>query len=87
MTAPIKAAPNQMPAKPQRVIHALQEVAADDAVLSVDVGNVTVWMARHFHITHQSFVISSWLATLGCGLPGALAGQIAHPLAESVQFK
>ncbi|MEW5569896.1 pyruvate oxidase [Rossellomorea marisflavi] len=68
-----------VPLKPQRVIHALQEVAADDAVLSVDVGNVTVWMARHFHITHQSFVISSWLATLGCGLPGALAGQIAHP--------
>jgi pyruvate oxidase len=68
-----------VPIKPQRVIRALQQVAADDAVLSVDVGNVTVWAARHFHMTNQSFVISSWLATLGCGLPGAIAGKIAYP--------
>jgi pyruvate oxidase len=68
-----------VPIKPQRVIRALQEVAEEDAVLSVDVGNVTVWMARHFHMTHQKMIISSWLATLGCGLPGALAGQIAYP--------
>ncbi|NRD76753.1 pyruvate oxidase [Bacillus sp. BRMEA1] len=68
-----------VPIKPQRVIRALQEVADDNAVLSVDVGNVTVWMARHFHMTNQQFIISSWLATLGCGLPGAIAGKIAYP--------
>jgi pyruvate oxidase len=70
---------DSVPIKPQRVIRALQEVAEEDAVLSVDVGNVTVWMARHFHMAHQKMIISSWLATLGCGLPGALAGQIAYP--------
>jgi pyruvate oxidase len=68
-----------VPIKPQRVIAALQKVAADDAILSVDVGNVTVWMARHFRMTRQKFIISSWLATLGCGLPGAIAGKIAFP--------
>ncbi|MFP3122641.1 pyruvate oxidase [Ectobacillus funiculus] len=68
-----------VPIKPQRVIHALQQVAHDDAVLSVDVGNVTVWVARHFRMTNQQFIISSWLATLGCGLPGAIAGKIAYP--------
>ncbi|BCJ88469.1 pyruvate oxidase [Effusibacillus dendaii] len=67
------------PIKPQRVIQALQQVAHEDAVLSVDVGNVTVWMARHFRMTEQQFIISSWLATLGCGLPGAIAGKIAYP--------
>ncbi|MFL8938606.1 pyruvate oxidase [Rossellomorea oryzaecorticis] len=67
------------PIKPQHLVRALQQVAPDDAVMSVDVGNVTVWMARHFHMTNQSFVISSWLATLGCGLPGAIAGKIAFP--------
>ncbi|WP_346988972.1 pyruvate oxidase, partial [Bacillus sp. SW7] len=67
------------PIKPQRVMHALQHVAHDDAILSVDVGNVTVWTARHFRMTNQQFIISSWLATLGCGLPGALAGKIAFP--------
>lgn len=70
---------DSVPIKPQRVIRTLQEVAAEDAILSVDVGNVTVWMARHFHMTQQKFIISSWLATLGCGLPGAIAGQIAYP--------
>ncbi|AXI29729.1 pyruvate oxidase [Priestia aryabhattai] len=72
-------AKESVPIKPQRVIRALQNVADDNAVLSVDVGNVTVWMARHFRMTNQQFVISSWLATLGCGLPGALAGKIAYP--------
>ncbi|GAA3328511.1 hypothetical protein GCM10020331_072760 [Ectobacillus funiculus] len=61
------------------MIHALRQVAHDDAVLSVDVGNVTVWVARHFRMTNQQFIISSWLATLGCGLPGAIAGKIAYP--------
>jgi pyruvate oxidase len=68
-----------VPIKPQIVIRALQQVVSDDAVLSVDVGNVTVWMARHFRMTNQQFIISSWLATLGCGLPGAIAGKIAYP--------
>jgi pyruvate oxidase len=68
-----------LPIKPQAVIRALQKVAANDAVLSCDVGNVTVWMARNFRMTDQKFIISSWLATLGCGLPGAIAGKIAYP--------
>lgn len=70
---------SSVPIKPQRVIRALENVVSDDAILSVDVGNVTVWAARHFHMTNQQFVISSWLATLGCGLPGAIAGKIAYP--------
>ncbi|MCF6093022.1 pyruvate oxidase [Microaerobacter geothermalis] len=68
-----------VPIKPQVVISALQQVANEDSILSVDVGNVTVWMARHFRMTHQHFITSSWLATLGCGLPGAIAGKIAYP--------
>jgi pyruvate oxidase len=64
---------------PEYVARAIQEVASDNAVLSCDVGNVTVWMARHFRCTNQEFMISSWLATLGCGLPGAIAAQLAYP--------
>ncbi|AMA72134.1 pyruvate oxidase [Aneurinibacillus sp. XH2] len=64
---------------PQYVARTLEEVAEENAVLSCDVGNVTVWMARHFRVTNQSFITFSWLATLGCGLPGAIAAQIAYP--------
>ena len=35
---------SSIPIKPQRVMHALRQVAHDDAILSVDVGNVTVWI-------------------------------------------
>ncbi|MEI2339752.1 pyruvate oxidase [Priestia megaterium] len=72
------------PIKPQQVIPKLQKIVDDDAIVSVDVGNVTVWMARHFRMTNQKFAISSWLATMGCGLPAAIAGKLAHPEKQSV---
>jgi pyruvate oxidase len=68
----------------QQVIPELQKVVDDDAVLSVDVGNVTVWMARYFRMTNQEFLISSKLATMGCGLPGAIAAKTAYPGRQTV---
>lgn len=67
------------PIKPPQMIGTLQEVVDNDAVLSVDVGNVTFWMAQHFRMTEQDFLISSSLASMGCGLPGAIAAKIACP--------
>ena len=67
------------PIKPPEIIPSLQKYVEDDAVLSVDVGNIIVWTARHFRITNQKFIISSWLATMGVGLPGAIAAKVAYP--------
>ncbi|MCY9031857.1 pyruvate oxidase [Bacillus inaquosorum] len=73
------------PLKPQQIVARLQEAAADDAVLSVDVGTVTVWMARHFKMNaNQDFIVSSWLATMGCGLPGAIASSLAEPERQAI---
>lgn len=73
------------PLKPQQVVTRLQEAAADDAVLSVDVGTVTVWMARHFKMNaNQDFIVSSWLATMGCGLPGAIAASLSEPERQAI---
>ncbi|MEG7379751.1 pyruvate oxidase [Bacillus subtilis] len=73
------------PLKPQQVVARLEEAAADDAVLSVDVGTVTVWMARHFKMkANQDFVVSSWLATMGCGLPGAIAASLSEPERQAI---
>ncbi len=55
------------PIKPQTLIHELQKVTEDDAILSVDVGTITVWAARVFQMTKQTLLTSSWLATMGCG--------------------
>ncbi|SFE94055.1 pyruvate oxidase [Alteribacillus iranensis] len=72
------------PLKAPYVISQLSQVIEDHATVSVDVGNVTVWMARYFPFTHHKFVISSWMATMGCGLPGAIAGKLAYPDRQSI---
>ncbi|MCY7873801.1 pyruvate oxidase [Bacillus spizizenii] len=75
----------ETPLRPQQVVARLQEAAADNAVLSVDVGTVTVWMARHFKMNaNQDFIVSSWLATMGCGLPGAIASSLAEPERQAI---
>jgi pyruvate oxidase len=51
----------------------------DNAVVSLDVGNVTIWTARYLQLSHQQLVLSAWLATMGCALPGAIAGKLAYP--------
>jgi pyruvate oxidase len=72
------------PIKPPQVIPMIQKIADHDATLSVDVGNVTVWTARHFRMTNQKFIISSWMATMGCGLPGAIASALVYPERQAI---
>jgi pyruvate oxidase len=67
------------PIQAPQVMHELGRVVENDAVISSDVGNVTVWTVRYFPFTNQHFTISGRLATMGCGLPGAIAAQIAFP--------
>ncbi|WP_430786228.1 pyruvate oxidase [Virgibacillus flavescens] len=62
-----------------QVMYALEKNVKNDAVVSCDVGNVTVWTTRFFPFTNQKFIISGDLASMGSGLPGAIAGQIAYP--------
>jgi len=67
------------PMQAPQVMNALEKVLADDAVISSDVGNVTVWTARYLPFTNQDFILSGRLATMGCGLPGAIAAKLAQP--------
>ncbi|WP_019412743.1 pyruvate oxidase [Paenisporosarcina sp. TG20] len=62
-----------------QVMYALENVVEKDAIISCDVGNVTVWTTRFFPFTDQKFIISGGLASMGSGLPGAIAGQKAYP--------
>ncbi len=42
-------------------------------VISADVGTATVWSTRYLNLgVNNKFIISSWLGTMGCGLPGAI---------------
>ncbi|MBN9652685.1 pyruvate oxidase [Halobacillus sp. GSS1] len=62
-----------------QVMYELEKHMEPGAIISGDVGNVTVWLSRFLHLVNQKFVLSGWLATMGSGLPGAIAAKKAYP--------
>ena len=76
-----------VPLKPQVVADALNDLLADDAIISTDSGTITTWAARHINIKRgQLFSCSGNLATMAPGLPYAIAAKIAYPSRQSVAF-
>jgi pyruvate dehydrogenase (quinone) len=68
------------PLNPQLVFHELAPRLPDDALLAVDVGSVTYWYSRHLRLRGRIPAhLSSTLASMGSGLPYALAAKLAHP--------
>ena len=68
------------PIRPQYIIKVLNEKIVDDAVISLDVGENCWWFGRNFMMKKsQKMVMSGSLATMGFGLPGALAAALAYP--------
>jgi pyruvate dehydrogenase (quinone)/pyruvate oxidase len=77
----------ETPMKPQVVAAALNDLLADDAIISTDSGTITTWVARHIQMKRgQLFSCSGNLATMAPGLPYAIAAQIAYPGRQSVAF-
>src|SRR5438552_18454852 len=78
---------DDVPMKPQVVAGALNELLADDAIISTDSGTITTWAARYLHLKRgQLFSCSGNLASMAPGLPYAIAAQIAYPGRQSVAF-
>jgi len=72
--------PGRDPIAPQYVVSVLDELAADDAVLTCDSGTIATWAARHWDIrAGREFFLSGNLATMAPGLPYAIGIQHAFP--------
>lgn len=69
---------------PQWVADRLSNVVDGDANIAVDVGNSLVWMARNFRIRDHGWLVSSWLGSMGFGMPAAIAAKIAEPEKQSI---
>ncbi|MCL4409230.1 MAG: thiamine pyrophosphate-dependent enzyme, partial [Gammaproteobacteria bacterium] len=68
------------PIRPPYIMKVLTDKVADDAVISLDVGENCWWFGRNFLMKKtQKMVMSGGLATMGFGLPGALAAALAYP--------
>ncbi|HEY1920643.1 MAG TPA: thiamine pyrophosphate-binding protein [Streptosporangiaceae bacterium] len=68
------------PISPQYVVSVLDELAADDAVLTCDSGTIATWAARHWTVRGgREFFLSGNLATMAPGMPYAIGIQHAFP--------
>ena len=65
---------------PEYVTRVLDQVAAEDAVFTVDVGTPSIWAARYLHFNGKRSLIGSWShGSMACALPQALGAQAAYP--------
>jgi pyruvate oxidase len=74
-----EADPDAVPIRPPYIIKVLEESIPEDAVICIDVGENGWWFGRNFHMKRQKMVMSGYLATMGFGLPGSIAAQLAYP--------
>ncbi|WP_447978595.1 acetolactate synthase large subunit [Candidatus Nitrospira bockiana] len=66
--------------RPQDIIRVLRRALAPTDVVVCDVGAHKLWMAREFPCEHpNTCVISNGFASMGIGLPGAMAAALALP--------
>ncbi|MGE5556720.1 MAG: thiamine pyrophosphate-dependent enzyme [Methanocella sp.] len=75
-----EADPNAKPIRAPYIMKVLTEKVAADAIISLDVGENCWWFGRNFLMKKtQRMIMSGTLATMGFGLPGALAAALAYP--------
>jgi acetolactate synthase-1/2/3 large subunit len=66
--------------KPQMVIESIAQHAAEDAIISVDVGQHQMWTAQFYNFTRpRTWLSSSGLGSMGYGFPAAMGAQMAFP--------
>jgi pyruvate dehydrogenase (quinone) len=68
------------PVNPQRVFHELSSRLPDGAILTADSGSAANWFARDVAVRDGMMAsLSGNLATMGAGVPYAIAAKFAHP--------
>jgi pyruvate oxidase len=76
----VEADAKSVPIRPQYIIKTLNENIDGNAVMSVDVGENAWWFGRNFWMKQdQKVILSGSLASMGFGLPGALAAKLVYP--------
>src|SRR5699024_5465754 len=69
-----------LPLAPEVLFDQIYIPAPTDAVYAIEVGTATSWSARYLPVgPKQQYTISSWLGTMGCALPAAIAASQVYP--------
>ncbi len=76
---------NKTPIHPQYVARLIDQLAADDAIFTCDVGTPTVWAARYLTMNGSRRLLGSFShGTMACALPQAIGAQTAFPTRQVV---
>ena len=72
--------PDSFPYTPQQLVSVVQENMPENSILSLDNGMYKIWFARNYKATDPSSVLlDNALATMGAGLPIAIAAKMLSP--------
>jgi pyruvate dehydrogenase (quinone) len=79
--------PGRTPIHPQYVAKIMDELAADDAVFTCDVGTPTVWAARYLRMNGKRRLLGSFThGSMANALPQAIGIQASHPGRQVITF-
>ena len=75
-----KADAGSFPNVPQRMVADVRDAMPSDGILSLDNGMYKIWFARNYQAHEGNTVLlDNALATMGAGLPAAIAAKLVHP--------
>ena len=71
---------DRFPIYPQRLVADIREIMPPDGIIALDNGIYKIWFARNYpaHIPN-SVLLDNALATMGAGLPSAMAAKMVYP--------
>jgi acetolactate synthase-1/2/3 large subunit len=70
----------RFPPIPQRLVRDVRQALPEDGIVALDNGMYKIWFARYYR-AHEpnSLLLDNALASMGAGLPSAIATKIVHP--------
>ncbi|HUV03452.1 MAG TPA: thiamine pyrophosphate-binding protein [Desulfobacteria bacterium] len=74
-----EADPKAAPLRAPFIMKVLRETIDPVAIITIDVGDNGFWVGRNFVMKQQTLLMSGYLATMGFGLPAAIAAKLAAP--------
>jgi pyruvate dehydrogenase (quinone) len=76
----VKGIAGRRPIHPEYLTAMVSELAADDAIFTVDVGMCTVWAARYLQMTQERRLLGSFThGSMANALPQAIGAQCLYP--------
>lgn len=71
---------DRFPLLPQRVVQEVRQVMRGQDIIALDNGMYKIWFARNYPAYHpNSVLLDNALASMGAGLPSAMAAKMVHP--------